>query len=94
MDDRVCWRQCNKRGGKCSYCDGYCCNGKAGTYPGWNGDCPAGAIAVAPLNGHRCVRYIKPSTTTSTSTSTTTFTTPSTEAIVSRRKLQFYKEFG
>ena len=68
MENNVCWKQCNGRGGKCSYCGGgYCCNGKEGTYPGWNGNCPAGAIAVAPLQGHRCIRR-RTETTTGTTT--------------------------
>ena len=67
LGTEVCWKECNKRGGRCLYCgDGYCCNGKEGTYPGWNGDCPTGAIAMAPLKGHRCIRRIKNSTETIT----------------------------
>ena len=76
MDDKGCWKDCNKRGGKCSYCgDGYCCNGQKGTYEGWNGDCPAGAIAVSPLKGHKCINPTKTATSTTTSTTTTTTTT-------------------
>ena len=74
MDNKACWKYCNKRGGKCSFCgDGYCCNGNKGTYAGWNGDCPVGAIAAAPLKGHKCIRRIE---RTSTTTTTTTSTTP------------------
>ena len=71
MENKLCWKKCNKRGGQCSYCNGYCCNGKKGSYPGWNGDCPAAAIAVAPLNGHRCIRPTEISTTEIRTTETT-----------------------
>ena len=82
MENKVCWKECNKRGGKCSYCDdGFCCNGKEGTYPGWNGDCPTGAIAVAPLKGHRCIRHSETSTSTTITMSTTTSTTSSKTTI-------------
>ena len=79
MGNEVCWRECNKRGGKCSFCgDGYCCNGKKGTYPGWNGNCPEGAIAVAPLNGHRCIHRTEITMPIITMPITTTITTPTT----------------
>ena len=87
-DDKVCWKHCNKRGGKCTYCDGYCCNGKEGTYAGWNGDCPDAAIALAPLNGHRCIRRTEISTTEISTTEThTTVTTPTTTTTIPNSKL-------
>ena len=77
MEEKKCWKECNRRGGKCTFCgEGYCCNGKQGTYPGWNGNCPNDAIAVAPQNGHKCIQYIEttPVTTTTANTETSSET--------------------
>ena len=86
MENKLCWKKCNKRGGQCSYCNGYCCNGKKGSYLGWNGDCPDAAIAVAPLNGHRCIRPTEISTTETRSTPTTP-TTMTTATTIPNSKL-------
>ena len=84
MGNEVCWRECNRRGGKCSFCgDGYCCNGKEGSYDGWNGDCPDGAIAVAPLKGHRCINLFETTTTPTTTPINTTTTAPTTKTTTS-----------
>ena len=89
MNDKSCWKDCNKRGGKCSFCgDGYCCNGQKGTYAGWNGDCPAGAIAVSPLKGHKCINLTKTKTPTTTTTPTTMGTTITTITSTITRKLK------
>ena len=50
-----CWRSCDKKGGKCSYCgeSGYCCRNE--DHPTWNGNCPAKAIQAARKHAHDCV---------------------------------------
>ena len=50
-----CWKDCRKKGGKCSLCgeSGYCCRNEY--HPTWNGDCPIRAIQAARKNGHDCV---------------------------------------